>query len=118
MIFYFCAGPDINLQLQLSHIHILDVNPYNMFSINCTVVSHSTASKIFQWERSINGTATQLSHDGTYTNITNSNTKQYTSSSILQRRETVAGFYSYTCTVMADGIESAHKSVGVSIKGK
>ena len=114
----FLTGPDINVKLGLSRIHILDVKPYNSFGIRCAARTTFPTTKTFLWQQSSGGIDTELNHDGTNVNITDNDSNEHTSTSHLQRTLTTAGIYSYMCTVMTDGGLNKSDSIYVNIRGE
>ena len=104
------------MQNEPSTVTVLDVAPYNTFSIVCTasVPANVTATKSFVWRRGPSGTGTVLtSSEGT--SITTLNLGSATSTSVLTTNASSPGSFVYTCDVtVLSSVSSATTTVLVN----
>ena len=101
------------MQVQPSTVTVLDVAPYNTFSLVCTaaIPTNVTAVKQFMWQRGSTDLMT-----GVGTNITTLNLNNATSTSVLTINATTAGSFAYTCNVTFLSSRST-ATVNVVVKG-
>ena len=87
---------------------VLDVSPYNTFSLTCTAASRVNGvaralTKTVQWMRSIDSSeAVELSSSTSGVTISSSNLDQHTSTSTITVNADTAGDHAYTCRVSLD----------------
>ena len=87
---------------------VLDVSPYNTFSLTCTATSHvngaaTPLTKTIQWMRSIDSSqVVELSSSTSEVTISSSNLDQHTSTSTITVDADTAGDHAYTCRVSLD----------------
>ena len=87
---------------------VLDVSPYNTFSLTCTVTSRvngaaTPLTKTVQWMRSIDSSeAVELSSSISGVTISRSDLDQPTSTSTISVDADTAGDHAYTCRVSLD----------------
>ena len=87
---------------------VLDVSPYNTFSLTCTSTSRvngvaTPLTKTVQWMRSIDSSeAVQLSSSTSEVTISSSNLDQVNSTSTITVNADTAGDHTYTCRVSLD----------------
>ena len=99
-VFCSCVALGLIVQVQPSMVSVLDVAPYNTFSIVCTasVPTNVTAIKRFEWRSGSSGSGTNLM-SGAGTTITNLNVNNATSTSVLTTNANTSGSFLYTCDV-------------------
>ena len=92
------------VQVQPSVLTVLDVAPYNVFSIVCTatVPSNVTSTKQFVWRT---GDTNLMTDAGTA--ITSLYLNNATSTSVLTTNATISGTIPYTCDVTAISSQSS-----------
>lgn len=104
------------VQTEPSTLTVLDVAPYNAFSIVCTasVPVNVTVTKSFVWRRGSSRTGTIIT-PGRGTSITTLNSDNATSTSILTTNASTAGSHLYTCDVtVLSSLSSASTTVVVN----
>ena len=91
-------------QVQPVMIEVLDVAPYNTFSILCTAVlpTNVTTAKEFVWRSGISNITA-----GAGTTITDLNLNSSTSTSILSTTVSNPGAFAYICDVTASSARSS-----------
>ena len=92
---------------------VLDVAPYNAFSLVCTaaIPTNVTVLKQFMWQR-----GSTILMTGAGTKITTLNLNNATSTSVLTVNATTAGSFPYTCNVTFQSSQST-ATVNVVVKG-
>ena len=99
---FFCSGADFALQVDVlpTSLSILDAEPYNSFTLTCTVTVPASVqvAKVIEWSRSFQGSSSPLSHNGDTVMITNSDLSTAITTSVLVTSENTAGSVSYICT--------------------
>ena len=87
---------------------VLDVSPYNTFSLTCTAAGRVNGvaralTKTIQWMRSIDSSeAVELSSSTSGVTISRSNLDQPTSTTTITVNADTAGDHTYTCRVSLD----------------
>ena len=82
-------------------VNILDIAPYNTFTLTCTatVPSNVSGTKSFEWRRGAAGSdANELLAPNEDVTIINLNVENTTSASILVANQNVSGSFTYVCT--------------------
>jgi hypothetical protein len=104
-------------QVQSPVTAVLDVAPYNTFSLVCTasVPTNVLVMKEFVWRSGSSGSGTVLT-DGAGTTITTLNLNNATSTSVLTTNASVAGTFPYTCDVTVSSSVSSATAI-VTVKG-
>ena len=98
------VDPTISVSLSAITTRVLDISPYNTFTLTCTATSHVSGTdrailKSFTWTRKIGSGAIEMITDSTNgVTITGSNLDQATSTSTLQMTTTTPGEHVYTCS--------------------
>jgi len=96
-------------------VNILDIAPYNTFTLMCTatVPSNVTGAKSFEWRKSDSSSdAYEMLVPNEDITIINLNVENTTSASILVARQNVSGSFSYVCTAtVAAGIGRATSTI-------
>ena len=114
---YFVAL-GVSVQVQPSMITVLDVPPYNTFSIACTATfpANTTTNKQFVWRQGSSGTSSVLT-TGPGVNVTNLDLTSQTSTSILSVSATLSGSFYYTCEVTVQSTQTSATSF-VTVNGE
>ena len=97
------SDPTLDVQITMVTDRILDISPYNSFSIDCTATSSvegSTValSKTFTWTQTIDSGSSMMINNG----FMNSGLDMASSTSQLTVTTTTAGSHSYSCMVAID----------------
>ena len=91
------AAPDLSTVLSNYEIDVLDVEPYNNFSLTCTVFileSLTGVTRSIAWQRD----GTTLIDNGNSVQLSNTEYNRHTLVSTLTAKESSAGEHTYTCT--------------------
>ena len=98
-VFLLSTEPSLSVTVEPTTILVLDVAPYNVFTITCTgaLSNNISATKTFNWRRQSAGSETPVTHNGVTTIIQNSDLADAISTSVLTAREYSAGTVTYTC---------------------
>ena len=98
------ADPTLSVSLPAVTTRVLDIPPYNSFTLTCTATSSVSGTdrailKSFTWTRRIGSGAIEMIMNSTNgVTITGSNLDQATSISTLQMTTMTAGEHMYTCS--------------------
>ena len=106
------------MQVQPSVVTVLDVMPYNTFSIVCTATLpvNVTAMKQFAWYLGSSGSGTNLT-SSTGTTITNLHLNNATSTSVLTTNASTPGSFFYTCVASVLSSQSSATAT-ITVNGK
>ena len=102
---FMCTDPSIHLDLTSSTTHLLNIAPFNTFSLTCTatVPQGVVSPKTFTWRRRRIGPSKRgfndITENGDSILINSTNLNQPTSTSVLTVREIITGDYRYRCKV-------------------
>ena len=97
-IFYvFSTVPNLSVAISHNRIHVLDIAPYNTYTINCTVTQPSSLviRKTIMWLENPGGTV--VTTNGNDINITTYNLNEPTSISSLTARVESTEIKAYVC---------------------
>ena len=99
-------------------LSLLEAEPYNSFTLTCTVTVPASVqvAKVIEWSRSFQGSSSPLSHNGDTVIITNSDLSTAVTTSILVTTENVAGNVSYICRSTVSGIIGSD-SANIQVQG-
>ena len=106
------------MQVQPLVVTVLDVMPYNTFSIVCTATLpvNITAMKQFAWYLGSSESVTNLT-SSTGTIITNLHLNNATSTSVLTTNASTPGLFLYTCVASVLLSQSSATTI-VTVNGK
>ena len=116
---FLYAEVPLSVQLQPPVVTVLDVAPYNAFSLICTltVLANATCTKSFEWRKATADDEIALSANGDTINITNIDIDCATGTSVLVSSENIFETLVYSClATVLDATESATSTV--IVKGK
>jgi len=109
------ASLNVMVTVDPGSVNILDIAPYNTFTLMCTatVPSNVTGAKSFEWRKSASGRdAYEVLVPNEDITVINLNVENTTSGSILVARQNVSGSFSYVCTAtVAAGFGTASSTV-------
>ena len=115
------TGPVLSVEVTPGAITVLDVSPYNLFSLLCTATQPSsiTVSKTITWSETYSGFT--LSDNGDTVNITTTDLGN-TTTSILSVRANESGALLFACNakleVSGDPVVMQSQAAGVTVRGK
>ena len=98
------VDPTLSVNLPAIVTRVLDISPYNTFTLTCTATSSFSGIdrailKSFTWTSRIDSGANEMISSSTNgVTITDSDLDQATSTSTLQMTTTTAGEHMYTCS--------------------
>lgn len=126
---HFYLVPTLSVAVSDLTTRVLDVSPYNTFSLTCTTSSSVNGvltpfSKSIHWMRSIeSGQTVEISNSTSGVTVTHIDQDQATSTSVISIITSTAGRHVYICEVLLEVLNSeidngaVQDSFSVSVQG-